>query len=133
VPNRREFFKKVAGAAAGLYAANGLLEAQSPSRLQVSVAGKRVKVVDVHCHWDMPLGDVVKGTPYEKDRATGAGLEDRLPMMDKIGVDVEAISVNDFWWWEIKDQGLAKAICDKHNETLAMWNTRYPDRLVGMA
>ena len=133
MPNRREFFKTVAGAAAGLYAANGLLKAQSPSRLQVTVGGKRVKVVDVHAHWDMPLGDVVRGTPYEKDRSTGAGFDDRIPMMDKVGVDVEAISVNDCWWWEIKDQGLAKAICDKHNETLAMWNKRYPDRLVGMA
>ena len=133
MPNRREFFKTVAGAAAGLYAANGLLKAQSPSRLQVTVGGKRVKVVDVHAHWDMPLGDVVRGTPYEKERSTGAGFDDRIPMLDKVGVDVEAISVNDFWWWEIKDQGLAKAICDKHNETLAMWNKRYPDRLVGMA
>jgi hypothetical protein len=78
---------------------------QAASRLQVTVGGKRVRVVDVHSHWDMPLGDVVKGTPYEKDRATGAGLDDRLPMMDKIGVDTEAISVNDFWWWEIKDEG----------------------------
>src|SRR6267142_147268 len=135
VPNRRQFVKTVAGAAAGLYVGRrgDALLAQAPSRLQVSVAGKRVKVVDVHCHWDMPLGDVVKGTPYEKDRSTGAGLDDRIPMMDKIGVDVEAISVNDFWWWEIKDQGLAKAICSKHNETLAAWSRQHPDRFVGMA
>jgi len=100
VQNRRQFVKTVAGATAGLYIGRRgeALLAQAPSRLQVSVAGKRVKVVDVHCHWDMPLGDVVKGTPFEKDRATGPGLDDRIPMMDKIGVDVEAISVNDFWW-----------------------------------
>ena len=143
--NRRQFFKTVAGAAAGLYVGDRVLGSpafaqralaaggQAASRLQVTVGGKRVRVVDVHSHWDMPLGDVVKGTPYEKDRATGAGLDDRLPMMDKIGVDTEAISVNDFWWWEIKDEGLAKAICAKHNETLASWNKRYPDRIVGMA
>ena len=53
--------------------------------------------------------------------------------MDKIGVDVEAISVNDFWWWDIKDQGLAKAICAKHNETLSAWSKQHPDRFVGMA
>ena len=143
MPNRRQFFKTVAGTAAGLYVGerlsrrlqseDGTLGAQTSSRLRVTVGGKRVRVVDVHSHWDMPLGDVVKGTPYEKDHATGAGLEDRLPMMDKIGVDTEAISVNDFWWWEIKDQGLAKAICAKHNDTLASWNKRYPDRFVGMA
>jgi aminocarboxymuconate-semialdehyde decarboxylase len=133
VPNRRQFFKTVAGAAVSFYAAERTLRAQAPARLQVSVAGKRVKVIDVHAHWDMPLGDVVKGTPYEKDRATGAGLDDRIAAMDKLGVDVEAVSVNDFWWWEIKDQGLARAICNKHNETLAAWCKQYPDRFVAMA
>ena len=133
MPNRRQFFKTVAGAAVSLYAGERALRAQAPARLQVSVAGKRVKVIDVHAHWDMPLGDVVKGTPYEKDRATGAGLDDRIAMMDKLGVDVEAISVNDFWWWEIKDQGLARAICNKHNETLAAWCKQHPDRFVAMA
>jgi aminocarboxymuconate-semialdehyde decarboxylase len=133
VPNRRQFFKTVAGAAVSLYAGERALRAQAPSRRQVSVAGKRVKVIDVHAHWDMPLGDVVKGTPYEKDRATGAGLDDRIAMMDKLGVDMEAISVNDFWWWEIKDQGLARAICDKHNQTLAAWCGQHPDRFVAMA
>jgi aminocarboxymuconate-semialdehyde decarboxylase len=133
VPNRRQYFKTVAGAAVSLYAAERTLRAQAPARLQVSVAGKRVKVIDVHAHWDMPLGDVVKGTPYEKDRATGAGLDDRIAAMDKLGVDVEAVSVNDFWWWEIKDQGLARAICNKHNETLAAWCKQYPDRFVAMA
>jgi aminocarboxymuconate-semialdehyde decarboxylase len=134
VPNRRQFVKTVAGATFALCVGERALRAQTPAaRRQVSVAGKRVKVIDVHAHWDMPLGDVVKGTPYEKDRATGAGLDDRIAMMDKIGVDVEAVSVNDFWWWEIKDQGLARAICNKHNETLAAWCKQHPDRFVAMA
>jgi len=134
VPNRREFVKTVAGATVALCAGERVMRAQTPAaRRQVSVAGKRVKVIDVHAHWDMPLGDVVKGTPYEKDRATGPGLDDRIAAMDKLGVDVEAISVNDFWWWEIKDQGLARAICNKHNETLAAWSRQHPDRFVGMA
>jgi aminocarboxymuconate-semialdehyde decarboxylase len=136
VPNRRAFFKTVAGAAAGLYMAErGIaVRAQAPpARRQVTIGGRRVRVVDVHAHWDIPLGDVVKGTPYEKDRATGAGLDDRLKIMDGLGIDTAAISVNDFWWWDIKDQGLARAICNKHNETLAEWSRRYPDRFVGMA
>ena len=134
MPSRREFVKTVAGATVALCAGERVMRAQTPAaRRQVSVAGKRVKVIDVHAHWDMPLGDVVKGTPYEKDRATGPGLDDRIAAMDKLGVDVEAISVNDFWWWEIKDQGLARAICNKHNETLAAWSRQHPDRFVGMA
>ena len=133
MPNRREFVKTVAGAAVALYVGERAIGAQTTTRRQVSVAGKRVKVIDVHAHWDMPLGDVVKGTPYEKDRAAGPGLDDRIAAMDKLGVDVEAVSVNDFWWWEIKDQGLARAICNKHNDTLAAWCRQHPDRFVAMA
>ncbi len=77
MPNRREFVKTVAGATVGLYATGrGMaLRAQAPAaRRQVMLGGRRIRVVDVHAHWDMPLGDVVKGTPFE-DRAKGPGLE----------------------------------------------------------
>ena len=43
------------------------------------------------------------------------------------------MSVNDFWWYETNDRGLARAICSVHNDTLAMWNRLHPDRFVGMA
>ena len=139
MPNRRAFFRSVAGAAAGLLVSqyNGTGErrvaAQAPpARRQVTIGGRRARVIDVHSHWDMPLGAVVKGTPYEKF-ATGPGLEERIPIMDKLGIDVAAVSVNDFWWYEIKDQALARAICNFHNETLAMWSRMHPDRIVGMA
>ena len=66
----------------------------------------------------MPLGDVVKGTPFE-NRTTGPGPEDRLAIMNGLGIDIAELTVNDFWWWEAKDQGLARAICSKHNGTLA--------------
>jgi aminocarboxymuconate-semialdehyde decarboxylase len=133
--NRRQFLKNIAAATAGYYVAGGQASvlAQAPARRQVTIGGKRIRVIDVHAHWDMPLGDVVKGTPFEKEYSTGAGLEGRLAIMDKMGIDVAAISVNDFWWWDIADQGLARAICTRHNETLAKWSRQHPDRLVGMA
>ncbi len=134
--NRREFLRNVAAATCGVYVAGRgfTAAAQAPAmRRQVTIGGKRVRVIDVHAHWDMPLGDVVKGTPYEKAHATGAGLDDRLAIMDKMGIDAAAISVNDFWWWEIDDPGLARAICTAHNETLAKWSRQHPDRLAGMA
>ena len=137
--NRRAFFKVLAGAAAGMYAsqrAGGgrpLTAVQAPpARREVRIGARRVRVVDVHAHWDMPLGEVVKGTPFEK-YASGTGLEERLPVMDKLAIDVAAISVNDFWWYDAKDQGLARAICNAHNETLAKWTRAHPDRFVGMA
>jgi aminocarboxymuconate-semialdehyde decarboxylase len=136
VANRRAFLKTVAGATAGFYVAggSGAFSAQAPAaRRRVTIGGRTVRVVDVHAHWDMPLGDVVKGTPYEKERSTGAGLDERLAIMDKMGIDTAAVSVNDFWWYETKDQGLARAICTAHNETLAKWSRENPGRLYGMA
>src|SRR5918996_5672786 len=80
--SRRDFFKTVAGATAGAYAMGRGLSAQTPPRRQVSVAGKRVRVVDVHAHCTVPIMEAVKGTPYEKQ---GAGnlkqLEERLPAL----------------------------------------------------
>ena len=137
MPNRRHFFKTAAGAAAGAFLlGRNALGAQAPAagaRRRVTIGGTRVRVVDVHHHWDMPIPlDVVKGTPYE-ERAKGPGLEERIAILDKMGIDTALISVNDFWWWDIKDQGLAKTICTVHNDTLAKWHQMHPDRLFGMA
>ena len=122
MPNRRQFFKTVAGATAGMYVAGHSFTAsalQAPARRQAMIGGRRVRVVDVHCHWDMPVpASIVKGTPFE-ERVKGAGIEERVAIMDKMGIDVDVISVNDFWWWDAKDPGLARAICDHHNQTLA--------------
>jgi aminocarboxymuconate-semialdehyde decarboxylase len=133
MPNRRNFVKTLAGAAAGLYAAGQGLAAQAPARRQITIGGRRMRVVDVHQHWDMPVPlEIVKGTPYEQF-AKGDGLEDRVAILDKMGIDVALISVNDFWWWDIKDRGLARAICTYHNDTLAKWHKMHPDRIYGMA
>lgn len=133
--HRRHFVKTVAGAAAGLCASPGLmaaLRAQAPARRQVSIGGRRVRVIDVHCHWDMPIpASVVKGTPFEA-RVKGPGIADRVSLMDTLGIDVQAVSVNDFWWWDTNDQGLARAICDVHNDVLRTMARDYPGRLFGM-
>jgi aminocarboxymuconate-semialdehyde decarboxylase len=109
-------------------------EAQAPAaRRQVSIAGRRVRVVDVHAHTDIPLGDVVKGTPFEKQAGGNPGLDQRILAMDKNGLDVQALSINGFWWYGVKDQGLARAICNAQNEGLAQWVKKYPGRFVAMA
>ena len=132
--SRRDFLKVVAGATAGACAIGRGVSAQGQARRQVSVAGKRVRVVDVHAHCTVPIMQAVKGTPYEKE---GAGnlqqLEQRIPLMDKQGVDIQALSINGFWWYEVKDQGLARAICTAQNEGLADWVKRHPDRFVANA
>ena len=136
--NRRHFFKTLAGAAAGMYVmgrggAATRIHAQA-ARRQVMVGGRRVRVVDIHTHWDMSLpADLVKGTPFEQFAEGGSGMDERIPILDKEGIDVGVVGVNDFWWYEATDRGLARAICNVHNDTLAMWNRTHPDRIVGMA
>ena len=135
MPNRRQFIKTVGGAAAAMYIANrgALTNVEGQARRQIMIGGRRVRVVDVHNHWDMPLPmDIVKGTPFE-ERAKGPSLDDRVGILDKLGIDIAAVSVNDFWWYDTNDRGLARAVCSHHNETLAKWNRMHPDRLVGMA
>ncbi|OFW05460.1 MAG: hypothetical protein A3I61_14700 [Acidobacteria bacterium RIFCSPLOWO2_02_FULL_68_18] len=136
MPNRRDFLKRVAAGSAGAYLLTrerGPAEAQAPARRQVSIAGRRIRVIDVHAHTNIPLGDVVKGTPFEKQAAGTPGLEQRLVAMDKQGVDLQALSINGFWWYAAQDRGLARAICTAHNEGLAQWVKKYPDRFVAMA
>ena len=106
--SRRDFFKSVAGATAGMYVM-GSGRAAAQARRQVSIAGKRVRVIDVHAHCDVPLGDVVKGTKWQGEADNDPELEERIPLMDKQGVDVQALSINGFWWYEIMDRGLARA------------------------
>jgi aminocarboxymuconate-semialdehyde decarboxylase len=135
MPNRRQFFRNIAGAAAGAYVVGrGMPEvARAQGRREVSIGGRRIRVVDVHAHTDIPLGDVVKGTPFEKEAAANPGLDQRILAMDKQGVDTQALSINGFWWYGVKDQGLARAICNAQNEGLAQWVKKYPGRFVAMA
>ena len=73
--SRRQFVHTVAGAAAGLYAFGGLASGQGSApatRRQVSIGGKRIKVIDVHAHCVIPeVTEVVKGTPFANAAAGG--------------------------------------------------------------
>ena len=124
----------MASATAGLCVSARTMGAQAPVRRQVMIGGRRARVVDVHAHCTVPIAGAVKGTPYEKQGAGNlAQLEQRVPLMDKQGVDVQALSINGFWWYEVKDRGLARAICMAQNEGLANWVRRHPDRFVANA
>ena len=136
IRGRRDFFKSIAGATAGMYvmARGGSADAQAPpARREVSIGGRRVRVVDVHAHCNMPLGDVVTGTPFENRADANPGLEQRLLDMDEHGLDIQALSINGFWWYEATDRGLAREICNSQNEQLAAWVGQHPDRFVAMA
>src|ERR1700737_5629002 len=82
--NRRDFLKTAAGATAGvLMTGIGFADAalQTPQsapvkRREVSIGGKRVKVVDMHAHCVVPeVADLVKDTKFASStepRARGA-------------------------------------------------------------
>ena len=133
MPNRREFVKTAAGLAAGTFlAGRGLPQAGAQqARREVRVGGKRVKVVDIHAHAGIAeTADVVKGTPLERyGRAAGKLGPDRIQELDKRGVDVQALSINAFWWYAA-DRELATRIVQVQDEGLAKWCAAHPDRFV---
>ena len=141
--DRRNFIKTMAGVAAGmsiagrgavkLVAQNAAPAAGAPvARREVRVGTRRVKVIDVHAHATIPeVADVVKGTPLASNaRGGGRGLgQDRLQEMDKRGIDIQALSINGYWWYDA-DRDLATKIVQIQDEGLAKWCSAHSDRFV---
>ena len=153
MPNRRDFFKSVAGATAGMFVSHGFIDAGARSlqatpskRREVFVGRKRVKVIDVHCHCVVPeVADVVKGTNLASNAGGGGGGRGggggggnnvlgpaRLQIMDEQGLDIQALSINGYWWYAA-DRDLARRIVQVQNEGLAKWVAAHPDRFVAFA
>jgi aminocarboxymuconate-semialdehyde decarboxylase len=133
--NRRHFLRTVAGAAGALSIGGDFNALHAQARREVSVGGRRIKVIDIHCHGVIDVTDLVKGTALEKQAGAGnQGLgPQRLALMDKQGVDVQALTINGFWWYEAMDRELAGRIVRAQNEGLAKWVSAHPDRFVAMA
>jgi aminocarboxymuconate-semialdehyde decarboxylase len=134
MPNRRHFLTSVAAAAAALVASGHPLAAQ-PGRREVTIGGRRVKVIDIHAHCVIPVENLLAGTTLA-GRGGGAGGTilgpERLAIMDKQGVDMQALSIN-FYWWYAADLELARRIVRAQNEGLAAWVAAHPDRFVALA
>jgi aminocarboxymuconate-semialdehyde decarboxylase len=137
--NRRDFVKALAAATAGGFAAQrGLAWAQGapPKRREIFIGRKRIRVIDAHAHLNIAIGDVVKGTPYERqanvapDEIIGA---DRVAAMDQTGVDIEMLTQQGAWWYAVQDRELARTIVKAQNEGTAAVVAKYPDRFIGMA
>jgi len=139
MPNRRDFLRTVAAGAAGMYMplANSEAVALQPqtARRHVTIGGRRVRVIDGHAHCVIPVEDIVKSTPLAK-MGGGAGNNilgpQRLQVMDQQGVDVQALTINGFWWYA-SDRDLARQIVRAQNEGLAAWVAKHSDRFVALA
>jgi aminocarboxymuconate-semialdehyde decarboxylase len=164
--NRRDFFRTAAGAAAGFFVGNTLAGAHPSTiargalsdvegqgrqgggrggqaapagpvvRREVSIGGKRVRVIDVHCHCMIPEAvEVVKGTPWQQGAPAGNQVigPQRIAVMDQQGVDIQALTVNGYWWHAITDRDLARRMIQVQNEGLAKIVAANPTRFVAMA
>ncbi len=136
--NRRDFIRLTAGAAAGALVAGqaGSIFGQTAgARRQVSIAGRRVRVIDIHAHCVVPVQDITKGTKLDGQGGGGGNQiigPMRIAQMDKAGIDMQALSINGYWWYAA-DRDLATRIVQAQNEGLAKIVSAYPDRFVALA
>ena len=148
MPDRREFLRRTFGASAGIFCtACGLRHASAQGagpqgtskRREVSVGGRRIRTIDVHCHCTVAdVLDLVKGTAMERalrQQLTGSlGFpvgDARIADMDGDGIDIQAMSINAYWYGA--DRDLARRIVDMQNEKLAKMCAVYPDRVTAFA
>jgi aminocarboxymuconate-semialdehyde decarboxylase len=101
-------------------------------RWEVVIAGKRLKTVDVHAHCIVPDAAKVINHPLEAPALLWSDVGTRVAHMDKTGVDVEALSINPFWYRAERDA--AEQLIKIQNEALVEFcSGSHKDRFVGFA
>ncbi len=133
--NRRDFLRTVSQATAGALLLARLPDALAQSPRQVMLNGRDATVVDIHAHCVF-LRELAEQLPAATPAR--AGLPEpltlgphRLEMMDERGIDIQALSVNQYWWYTA-ERNLARQIVRLHDEGLAAWCDLHPDRFVGL-
>jgi aminocarboxymuconate-semialdehyde decarboxylase len=99
-------------------------------RREVVVSGKRVRTVDIHAHCAVPEAKAMLGEEMEPALLMSKPV-DRLRAMDEQGIDVEALSINPFWYEA--DRDVAEKLIALQNEKLAEICAAIPDRFVAFA
>jgi aminocarboxymuconate-semialdehyde decarboxylase len=133
--NRRDFLKTVGTATAGAFVLGRVVNFAQGGRREVSIGGRRVKVVDMHAHAEaQEVEDVVRGTSLERTVNAGRIMgQGRIARMDALGIDVQVLSVNGYWWYAAADRDLASRIVRAEDEGLARWCDANPDRFVALS
>ena len=117
--------------------------------------GSKTLTVDIHCHCqNYPVTDMMKaeaertghvalafGNPLTKEvnqqqlvdiRPKMQSLDERIADMDRMGVDIQAISVPPYQFYYWAEPELAREATRQLNDSLAENVSRHPDRLVGL-
>jgi aminocarboxymuconate-semialdehyde decarboxylase len=102
-----------------------------PRRREVIVGGKRVKTVDVHAHCAVPAAMALINHPLEEPGLLMADPSVRLAAMDAQGIDVEALSINPYWYRVERDR--VAELIRIQNEALIGFCAAHPDRFVAFA
>jgi len=143
----RRGFLTAAGLGGMAFCSCGMLRAAhaqtpGPSKLPVRVAGQPVRSIDMHAHCyfqdaiDLMGAEAasvlppVKGVP-EHFLAQPDRLALRLQQMDEMGIDMEVLSINPFWYG--KDRETAAKICALQNAHFAELRAAYPQRFQAFA
>src|SRR5271166_2753807 len=102
-----------------------------PRRREVVVNGKRVKTVDVHAHCAVPAAMALINHPLEAHGLLMTDTSTRLAAMDAQGIDVEALSINPYWYHA--DRDAAAELVRIQNETLMEFCAANPERFTAFA
>jgi aminocarboxymuconate-semialdehyde decarboxylase len=102
-----------------------------PRRREVVVNGKRVKTVDVHAHCIVPPAAAIINHPLEAPGLLMHDTSTRIAAMDAQGIDVEALSINPYWYRAERD--VAAELIKVQNEALVEFCAASPDRFVAFA
>ena len=117
--------------------------------------GSKTLTVDIHCHCqNYPVTDMMKaeaertghvalafGNPLTKEvnqqqlvdiRPKMQSLDERIADMDRMGVDIQAISVPPYQFYYWAEPELAREATRQLNDSLAGNVSKHPDRLVGL-
>lgn len=107
-----------------------MTEAPSP-RPELVMNGRRVRVIDMHAHCSVPEANALAGLGAGWPALYLADYRQRLADMDRQGIDVEALSINPFWY--ALDRDLSSEIIRIQNERLAEFCATQPKRFVALA
>jgi predicted TIM-barrel fold metal-dependent hydrolase len=150
--SRRKFLGGTAGVVSGimltgcgaLHGAPGAKEWRpspgdtSVARVPVSVGGRRVRTIDVHAHCYVPEALTLIGTDLKAVMSPVKGqqehiivISERLAAMDAMGIDMEVLSINPFWYGF--DRAKSQAVVKLQNEKLGELCAARPDRFAAFA
>jgi aminocarboxymuconate-semialdehyde decarboxylase len=100
-------------------------------RRDVVISGKRVKTIDVHAHCAVPAALALIGRPLESPGLLMNDTGTRIAAMDAQGIDVQALSINPYWYRVERD--VSAELIRVQNETLVELCAANPDRFVAFA